>query len=121
MTSKSSKLIQSLLGMGDRQQRTAWQPAMDIYRCDKGWLIKIDLAGVKDEDIQLGIHANRLTIRGTRRDLLIQQGHQSYSMEIAYNRFERTVELPINIEDTKIHTEYQDGMLHIHLEQEQKQ
>jgi HSP20 family protein len=85
---------------------------MDVYRGRGGWLVKFDLAGVRAEDIQVMLHGTRLTVRGTRRDWTIAEGQQAYSMEISYNRFERSVELPLDdIQPTGIRSEYRDGML----------
>ena len=68
------------------------------------------LAGVRPEDIQLRIHGPRLVVAGVRRDLSIVEGQQSYSMEISYNRFERSVELPCDLGDAQFRSEYRDGM-----------
>ncbi|MGC1955094.1 MAG: Hsp20/alpha crystallin family protein [Gammaproteobacteria bacterium] len=88
---------------------------MDVYRGTRGWLIKLDLAGVKVEDVELHISGRQLTIQGLRRDCSIVEGQQAYSMEIAYNRFQRSIELPSDIEGAQILTEYDNGMLLVHL------
>jgi len=120
MTTSLSKLMQSLLQSNDRLFQSAWQPAVDIYRCDNEWLIKIDLAGVKKEDVEVITDNHLLTLKGQRRDLQIQEGHQTYSMEISYNRFERTLELPFNTEDATLQKDYLDGMLFIRIQTKEK-
>jgi HSP20 family molecular chaperone IbpA len=52
-----------------------WRPAVDIYRSRYGWLVKFDLAGVRLEDIRLEIQGRRLSVSGTRRDWMIEQGY----------------------------------------------
>ncbi|GIW98939.1 MAG: hypothetical protein KatS3mg111_2272 [Pirellulaceae bacterium] len=96
---------------------SCWVPAADVYRTPSGWLVKFDLAGVNPSDLELQRHGHRLCIRGTRRDVLVQTGVQSYSLEISYNRFERTVHFPTEIESAHVSTEYRDGMLLVRLEQ----
>ena len=120
MTTSLSKLMQSLLQSNDRSFQPAWQPAVDIYHCDKEWLIKIDLAGVKQEDIEVSASDHFLTLKGQRRDLQIQEGQQTYSMEISYNRFERVLELPFDAKDASIQMDYQDGMLFIRIQTKEK-
>jgi len=120
MTTPLSKLMQSLLQSSGRSFQPAWQPAVDIYRGDKEWLIKIDLAGVKKEDIEVITKDHLLTFKGRRRDLQIQEGHQTYSMEISYNCFERTLELPFDVNDTSVQVDYQDGMLFIRIQMKGK-
>ena len=99
-------------------QESLWQPPADIYRIERGWLIKLDLAGVRSEDIHLSVQGKHLIIEGVRRDWVLETGQQHYSMEIAYNRFRRLIELPANLEQTRIATQYRDGMLLIWLELE---
>ncbi|MCE5229247.1 Hsp20/alpha crystallin family protein [bacterium] len=94
-------------------QRTSWQPAVDVYTGREGWLIKFDLAGVRPEDIQILAKGRNLTVSGVRRDWTILEEQRAWSMEIAYNRFERTVRLPCQLEDLNIRSEYRDGMLMI--------
>ena len=116
-----SKLVRSFLQSNAGSYQPAWQPAVDIYRCEKDWLIKVDLAGINIDDVQIEVSKNFLNLVGKRRDLQIQEGHQTYSMEISYNRFERTIELPINVEDVPINTEYKDGMLYIRIQSQDKE
>jgi HSP20 family protein len=89
---------------------TCWCPAADVYRGRAGWLIKFDLAGVRAEDIRLRIDGARVTLEGIRRDYSILDDQQAFSMEIAYNRFRRSVELPCDVQDCEISSEYRDGM-----------
>jgi HSP20 family protein len=88
-----------------------WSPPADIYRAPGEWLVKFDLAGVRLQDIQVVVRGRRLTVAGVRRDWTTAQGRQTYLMEISYNRFERTVELPCEISELEIEHEYRDGML----------
>ena len=88
-----------------------WRPPVDIYRCDHGWLIKCDLAGVRRDEVSVQVSGRRLTIAGNRRDLTIAEGHRAYSLEISYNRFERVLELPADLAPADVNVEYRDGML----------
>jgi HSP20 family protein len=88
-----------------------WQPAVDVYRTPKGWLIKAELAGVRPEDIEVSVAGNRLTIKGQRRDWFSEEGCCHHRMEISYSKFERTLELPCNLEQANVTTDYQYGLL----------
>lgn len=122
MKRSSMKIIQSFLESNlSTLENIAWNPRADIYSCEEGWLIKIELAGVRMEDINLTTEQNHLVIEGTRRDMLIEEAQKSYSMEISYNRFQRIIELPSSLEDASIMTKYQDGMLIIRLKKGSKQ
>jgi HSP20 family molecular chaperone IbpA len=51
-------------------------------------------------------------VQGIRRDLSVLDDQQAYSMEISYNSFQRSIDLPIDIdmEDAEVRSEYRDGM-----------
>jgi HSP20 family protein len=94
---------------------TPWRPSVDIYRVAEGWLIKCDLAGVRREDIQTTLSGRRLMISGIRRDLTAIEGPRAYSLEIVYDRFERTIELPCDFDRAELEIDYRDGMLLVYI------
>jgi len=110
-------LVCSAQGFGEPY----WQPLADIYQVSRGWLIKVDLAGVRLEDIEISKKGNCLTIQGVRKDLLEEESPNYYSLEISYNRFKKSIELPIELEDAEITLSYKDGMLLIRLTKEIEQ
>jgi HSP20 family protein len=92
-----------------------WQPRADIYRMPGGWLVKIELAGVRPEDVRLEARSSTLLVHGTRRDDCPCHGRDCHRLEIAYSRFERTLELPGISESVAITTSYLDGMLTVRI------
>jgi HSP20 family protein len=90
---------------------TPWCPAADVLRTRDGWIVKFELAGVRAEDLELEALGRRLTLRGQRRDCTALEECRYYQMEIAYSHFERSLELPCNLERAQITTEFRDGML----------
>jgi len=110
------RLMQSFFPPSEALHEAVWQPAVDIYRTPHGWLLKFDLAGVRPEEVSLTVQGCRVTIRGVRRDLVAEEGCHYYRMEITYNHFERTVELPCNVEPASVTTDYRHGMLLVHLQ-----
>jgi HSP20 family protein len=93
---------------------TRWVPPIDVYSTPRGWLIKIDLAGVRKKDLQIEIAEGRLVVRGTRRDTCVEEGCHSYVMEISYSAFERVVELPFPV-SSAIDLQYDEGMLFVRI------
>lgn len=88
-----------------------WQPPVDVYRTRSGWLVKFDLAGVRPQDVEWSVRGSLLTVRGVRRDCVLEEGCSHYRMEIAYSRFERQIEIPGDLTMARITTEHNDGML----------
>jgi HSP20 family protein len=77
--------------------------------------LKFDLAGVHPSDLEVAIRGRTLSITGVRRDWAAAECRHAYSMEINYNRFSRTIELPSDLQETEISTQYRDGMLLVRL------
>jgi HSP20 family protein len=98
---------------GALKPRLSWQPAVDVYRCAEGWLVKFELAGVRQEDIHIEAESRGIRLSGIRRDFRHLELQETHLMEIAYNRFERFVALPEPIEDVRLQVEYRDGMLYV--------
>lgn len=94
----------------------AWRPPVDIYRKGDTWLLKFDLAGVRPEDVRVRLGRSRITVSGVRRDWVVEQGYQHHSMEISYNRFERTIELPGDLSGAEYSLEAKDGLLMVRVE-----
>jgi HSP20 family protein len=93
----------------------AWQPRADVYRIPGGWLVKLELAGVRPEDVRLETETSALRVRGMRRDDCPCHGRDCHRLEIAYSRFERTLELPGISESVEMTTTYLDGMLTVRI------
>lgn len=90
---------------------SCWRPAADVYRTADGWLIKIELAGVSEQDVQIEVHGSELTVSGQRRDLHIELGCHCQSLEISYDRFERTFEFPCALAAGDPQIRFDNGML----------
>lgn len=119
MSDQVRSMLKSLLMPTTEEcRRVDWQPAADVYSTRHGWLVKFDLAGVRPQEIEVVARGQRLTVRGVRRDCTLDEGHRYHSLEISYNRFERTIELPCNVEAAQVSTDYRDGMLLIYLQPE---
>jgi HSP20 family protein len=88
-----------------------WQPSADVYRTRDGWLVKFDLAGVRAGDVTVSIQGRHLTVSGVRRDSFFEEGSSHYSMEISYNRFERSLLMPANLESARVTVAAREGLL----------
>lgn len=104
------------LGQGVRPSGPLWNPAADIYKCEDGWIVKVDLAGIHAEDIEIELAGSRLKIRGGRRDTLYREGFTYQQMEIIYSRFEKTLHFPCVMDGATLTHDYQDGFLIINLQ-----
>ncbi len=92
-----------------------WHPAADVYRTPDGWLVKLDLAGVGSDDVEITIEKQTLRVAGVRRDSIYEEGLSYHQLEITYSRFEKTLRFPCSIEGAILAQDYRDGLLIIRL------
>ena len=113
---KSNREV-SLLTVGHsvRPSGRLWNPAADVYRSAEGFIVKVDLAGICTEELEIEIDNSSLRIRGCRRDTLFKAGFSYQQMEITYSRFEKSVQFPCAIEEASVVHDYRDGFLIVNL------
>ena len=112
-------LIKSSRRRRDENYGQTWSPPADVYQAPWGWLVKFDLAGVRLEDVHLSVQDRHMTLSGMRKDTITEQDCCHYRLEIAYNRFERTLEFPCRLDGARIGTELRDGMLLVRVQLEE--
>jgi len=101
-----------------RQQGTAteWAPAVDALTKDADLVIRAELPGVKQEDVDISLHDNVLTISGERSDEQEEERGGYHIRERRYGSFRRSVALPEGIDESKISARYEDGVLEVTVE-----
>jgi HSP20 family protein len=104
-----------LISAGRAFCQSQWQPLVDAYRTPTGWLLKYELAGVGPHEVEVTLSGRAVTVRGTRRDIRVDECQQSHVMEISYNQFERVMELPGDLSGLRPSVEFRDGMLIVRL------
>jgi HSP20 family protein len=107
-----------ILFLFDELRGLDWSPQADIYRTPRGWMVKIDLAGVSPDEVTVQATRGELRISGTRRDRFVQKGYLHHSMEISYSRFDRNIRLPCRADECSMRTEFMEGMLIVTLDEE---
>jgi HSP20 family protein len=88
---------------------TTWRPPTDLYETEESCVIKVEVAGMRDEDFEVAFENNVLMIGGHRPDLNEKRAY--HQMEIRSGRFEIAVEIPVIVDIEKATAEYKDGFL----------
>ncbi|RME93756.1 MAG: Hsp20/alpha crystallin family protein [Verrucomicrobia bacterium] len=94
-------------------ESSVWTPNTDIYLTDDGLVIKVELAGMRKEDLELTVENHVLRIRGERHDGCRSHRCRFVVMEISYGRFESLIELPEGYDLSAAKASYQNGFLRI--------
>ena len=90
---------------------SVWTPPTDVYETDENLIVKVEIAGMREEDFEVAVEDYILSIRGNRAG---QNERRAYhQMEIRFGKFEIAIGLPtgINLEDA--FAEYKEGFLTI--------
>lgn len=96
---------------GWQVRSTVWNPPTDVYETESNLTIRVEVAGMRDEDFDVAIEKNILMIGGTRPD---QNERRAYhQMEIMYGKFEIAIQLPMELDIDSARAEYKDGFLTI--------
>ena len=111
--SKSLHFMRRQEAASDSGGDSFWVPNTDVYLSDGRLVIKVELAGMRKEDLELTIDGDRLTIRGQRPDGCREGKCQFLVMEINYGAFESIIELPPGYDLGQARAAYQNGFLRV--------
>jgi HSP20 family protein len=90
-------------------------PSVDLAETDTGLEVRIDLPGMKPEEIDIQLSNNVLTVRGERKEEKQEKDRTFHRMERRTGSFTRSFTLPCNVDENKIAAAYTDGVLTINL------
>jgi HSP20 family protein len=88
-----------------------WYPAADVYRTRDGWVVKVELAGVAPDELEVEISGDTLRLAGCRRDETLTESVSYQQLEITYSRFEKVIRFPCPVEGARVEQRYKDGLL----------
>ncbi len=89
-------------------------PNTDVYTTDEGLVVKMELAGMRSENLQITIEGgSKLRISGERPDGCRAAKFNFLAMEIFYGAFENVLELPAGYDLSLAKATYQNGFLRI--------
>lgn len=91
----------------------SWTPNTDAYITGAGLVIKVELAGMRREDLELVVEQNQLRIAGVRHDCCREPECRFVVMEINYGQFESVIDLPPGYDASAARATYQNGFLRI--------
>jgi len=91
----------------------SWSPPTDVYETEDGFIVKVEIAGMREEDFEVVIEGSILRVNGNRPDL--SERRAFHQMEIRFGKFEIAVEFPSPFESEESMAEYRDGFLIVNL------
>lgn len=88
-------------------------PAFDARETDKSYVFTADLPGVREEDLNISVSGDHLTVSGKREAEEEKREENYYLYERSYGSFSRSFALPQAIDSDKIEADLKDGVLRI--------
>ena len=111
-----NKLFESTFNaQGENSGITAWAPSVDIYETENELVLKADVPGVTEKDIDVRVENNMLTVRGERRGEQSVKEDNYLRVERTYGSFSRSFSLPNTVNTEAISAEYKNGVLTVQL------
>ena len=92
---------------------STWAPSVDIYESENELVLTAELPGIEEEDIEIKLEDNTLTIKGDRKFEKETKEENYHRIERSYGSFFRSFTLPAYIEQDKIAAECENGVLKI--------
>lgn len=92
---------------------SVWKPLTDVYETEDKLVVKMEIAGLRDEDLEVVVQENVLMVNGIRSDSSERRAY--HQMEIPFGKFEIAIDLPLAVDVEKAGAEYKYGFLTITL------
>jgi|tagenome__1003787_1003787.scaffolds.fasta_scaffold19627062_1 HSP20 family protein len=112
------RLLESLGVMGSEggsQRGGSWFPAMDVREEGEQIVVEMELAGVRQEDVDIEIENGTLTVSGQRQQEQREESNRQIRVERRFGSFTRTLPLPQGTDEESIQAEMRDGLLELRI------
>lgn len=96
-------------------EEKGWMPAVDLFEKDDKFIAKVELPGMKEEDIDVSVVGDTLNIKGEKKTETEVKEEDYYQSERSYGSFYRSISLPSTVNADKIEACYEDGVLEVTL------
>jgi HSP20 family protein len=110
-----------LTGLQDELERlfespmTGWAPALDVHEDKDSFSVRLELPGMKREDIEVSLQDGSLIISGERKEEQVNEETTVHRQERYYGKFSRALTLPTAVAGDKVKAQYRDGILTVTL------
>ena len=94
---------------------TVWTPRLDVFELNGDLVVKVELPGVKKEDIEVSLTNGDLLVRGERHSEEEVKDEHYYRMERSYGTFFRRLPIPFEAKAETTTAKFVEGVLEVHL------
>ena len=90
-----------------------WSPPTDVYETENGYVVRVEIAGMREADFEITVEDGFLMISGSRPDVPERRAYQQ--MEIRFGKFETIVGIPGPVDLDASRADYSEGFLTVTL------
>ena len=101
------------------RKEICWKPPTDVYETSGEFVVILELAQMRPEEVSITFQSGILYIRGIRKATPPSEQRRYHKMEIHYGPFERKIAVPGDVDVENLSAVYKDGFLEIRLPKEE--
>ncbi len=90
-----------------------WAPSMDVFETEREYVVKLEVPGVRKQDLKVGFRDNTLTVAGERREDDPGAKVSFLRMEIGYGEFRREIRFHHTVDREGVKAHYNEGFLKV--------
>lgn len=90
-----------------------WSPPTDVYETENDYVVRVEIAGMREDDFEITVENNFIMISGNRPDVPERRAYQQ--MEIRFGKFETVVGMPGPVDLEASQADYVEGFLTVKL------
>ena len=90
-------------------QSSIWSPPTDVYETDDAYTVRVEIAGMREDDFEVAVENSTLLISGNRPDIPERRAY--HQMEIRFGKFATAIGLPSPVDIDRAVAQYADGFL----------
>lgn len=113
------RMFDEIAGM-NRQTSPNWTPAIEIQDREECLVLRAEIPGVEAKDLDIQVAREAVAISGEHRYENKAQEQGFFKTELRYGSFQRTIPLPVAVENNQVQAEFKDGILKLTLPKAQE-
>lgn len=121
MSKRFSDVMDEFFNDAVQSQQNSFVPSIDISETEDQFLISAELPGMDKEDITINLENSRLSISGEREVQKEEENKKFHRLETSYGSFERSFQLPDNVDEESVSASYDDGILDISIQKSEEE
>ncbi len=114
------RFMREMMHWDDLARLGSFVPDFEVKETDGSYLIRADVPGIAEKDLDVSISGNLLTVTGKREEEKKEEGDKFYTYERSYGSFSRSFVLPEGVDTEHVASELKDGVLTLALPRGEK-